>query len=274
VHPRLIATLLIVALIFAAGVTLSASTVAVQYPEGSVHGFLLLSTMDGTPLAAGDLLQSVHRNQITARLVFHFKDGSLQDETTVFTQRSSFSLVSYHMIQKGPAFSRPTELSIASSGQVTVRYTDDKGEEKIENQHLKLPSDLANGLVLILLKNLRPKDPLPQFSMVVATPKPRIVKLSLMSDGNEPLSLGGVKREAMHYVIKVQIGGVAGVVAPLIGKQPPDASVWIMHGDMPAFVKSETLSYSGGPLWRTELLSPTWPKSASSESKEAPSAKQ
>ena len=32
---------------------------------------------------------------------------------------------------------------------------------------------------------------------------------------------------ATHYVLKVEIGGLAGVVAPLVGKQPPDSHVWI-----------------------------------------------
>ncbi len=102
-------------------------------------------------------------------------------------------------------------------------------------------------------------------TVVVATPKPRVVKLSFSSQGAEPFSLSGISREATHYVIKVEIGGVAGLVAPLVGKQPPDSHIWIIGGDAPAFVKSETLSYQGGPLWRTELLSPAWPKSGAKE---------
>ena len=58
-------------------------------------------------------------------------------------------------MQKGPAFQHPTEVTIiASTGQVTVRYTDDDGKEKTVNERMKLPPDLANGLVLTLLKNL------------------------------------------------------------------------------------------------------------------------
>jgi hypothetical protein len=241
---------------------LPAQTVAVHYKEGSIHGFLSLSTLEGDPIAAGDLMQVAHGNQITSHLVFHFKDGSLQDETTVFSQRDIFSLISYRLIQKGPAFKNASEIAVSTAtGQVTVRYTDDKGEEKVETEHMKLPPDLANGLILTLLKNVRPGGLLPKLSMVVATPKPRIVKLAISSAGNDSFSLEGSKREAAHYVIKVEIGGVAGVVAPLVGKQPPDAHVWVLGGEIPAFVKSETLSFMGGPLWRTELLSPSWPKS-------------
>jgi len=55
---------------------------------------------------------------------------------------------------------------------------------------------------------------------------------------------------------------VAGVVAPLVGKQPPDSHVWILGGDTPAFVRAEQPLSAGGPVWRIELTSPAWPASA------------
>ena len=69
---------------------------------------------------------------------------------------------------------------------------------------------------------------------------------------------GGASRKATHYVVKVELGGVAGVIAPLIGKQPADTHVWIMHGDAPAFVKSEGPLAPEGPIWRIELVSPVF----------------
>jgi hypothetical protein len=250
------------------GATVSASPVAVRYKEGLLHGFLVLSTLDGTPIAQGDLIQVSHGNQITGKLTYHFKDGSRQEETTVFSQRGNFRLISYHLVQKGPAFKNETEVSIkASTGEVTVQYKDDEGKEKTENEHLKLPPDLANGLVLTLMKNLPPDTPPLEVSMVVATPKPRLVKLAISSRPKDPFSLAGSAREALHYAIKVEIGGIAGLVAPWLGKQPPDSHVWILGGESPTFVKSETLSYMGGPMWRTELLAPVWPKGEAKDSK-------
>lgn len=250
------------------GATVSASPVAVRYKEGLLHGFLVLSTLDGTPIAQGDLIQLPHGNQIKSKLTYHFKDGSRQEETTVFSQRGNFRLISYHLVQKGPAFKNETEVSIkASTGEVSVQYKDDDGKEKTENERLKLPPDLANGLVLTLLKNLAPDSPPIEVSMVVATPKPRVVKLAISSRPKDSFSLAGSAREALHYAIKVEIGGVAGLVAPWLGKQPPDSHVWILGGESPTFVKSETLSYMGGPMWRTELVAPVWPKGEAKDSK-------
>jgi len=254
---------------------MGASDVPVRYKEGLTHGFLVLSSVDGNPLAEGDSTEVVHGNQVTNHLLYHFRDGSVLDETTVFSQRRTFSLISYHLIQKGPAFPHPTEVTVqASSGQVTVRYTDDKGNEKTESERVKLPANIANGMVLTLLKNLRPGEALPQLAMVVATPKPRVVKLSLSLQGKEPFTIVGSRREALHYVIKVEIGGLLGLIAPLLGKEPPDSHIWIIGGEAPTFVKSETLSFLGGPMWRTELVSPVWPRSETPEPQKSNDTKQ
>lgn len=241
----------------------SAQPVAVRHKEGLVHGFLTLRTTDGQLVANGDLIQLARGDRVTSRLIFHFKDGSLSDETSVYSQRQSFRLISNHLVQRGPAFPQPLDLKIdTASGQVTVRYTDDHGKEKVEAERMKLPPDLANGITMTLLKNIAAGTAPPTMSMVAATPKPRLVKLELSNGGEDPFSTGGAGRKAIHYVVKIDIGGFAGLVAPLLGKQPPDTHVWILGGEAPAFVKSEGPMFLGGPIWRIELVSPAWPDEA------------
>ena len=237
----------------------AAAPVAVRHTEGLVHGFLVLRTLSGDILADGDLIQVARGYRVTSRLVFRFKDGSVHDETAVFSQRGNFRLLSDHLIQKGPAFQHTMEVSIdGPTGQVTVRTTDDDGKEKVVTNRLNLPPDVANGMVLTLLKNLPSDVSQMTVSMVAATPKPRLVKFAITSQGEEPFSIGGSSRKATHYVVKAEIGGAAGLVAPLLGKQPPDIHVWILGGEAPAFVKSEGPLFFGGPVWRIELTSPVW----------------
>ena len=237
--------------------------VAVRHAEGLVHGFLVLRTLDGTALADGDLLQTSLGSRVTSRLIFHFKDGSLHDETAVFSERQQFRLLTDHLVQKGPSFPQPIDMTVdARNGQVTVHYTDDHGQPRTDSEHLNLPVDVANGMVLTLLKNARPDAPPRSVGFVAATPKPRLVKLAISTAGEEPFTTGGTARKATHYVLKVDIGGLTGVVAPLLGKQPPDSHVWILGGEAPAFVKSNQPLYNEGPVWRIELTSPVWPKQA------------
>jgi len=117
-----------------------ADPIAVRFAEGVVHGFLTLRTPGGPLLASGDLLQTASGGRVKSRLVFRFADGSVSDETAVFTQHGHFRLVSDHSIQRGPAFERSLEMSIdAGTGMVTVRYRKEGDEEKIEREHLTLP---------------------------------------------------------------------------------------------------------------------------------------
>jgi hypothetical protein len=266
VRSRLLAILLILPCILSGFA--SASPVAVRYKEGLIHGFLVLSTLDGVAIAAGDLSQVARGDQVTAQLAFRFKDGSRQEETTVFSQRGNFRLISYHLLQKGPAFKNASDLTVrCATGQVTVRYTDNDGKEKVASEHLALPPDLGNGLIPTLLMNLRAGTSQIEIPMVVAAPKPRLVKIVVNAHGTGPFSLAGFSREATHYVAKVDIGGVAGAVAPMVGKQPPDSQIWILGGEAPGFLRSETPSYMGGPMWRIELVSPVWPQASGAESK-------
>jgi hypothetical protein len=242
---------------------LSAEPVRVRHTEGLVHGFLALRTLDGKTVADGDLIQTTRGGRVTSRLFFRFKDGSVRDETAVFTQRGRFRLESDHLVQKGPAFEQPVDMTIdRATGHVVVRYTNDKGEQKVEDERLELPDDLANGMILTLLKNVAPGAPPPALSMIAATPKPRLVKLAITRAGAERFSTGGASRTATHYVVKIEIGGFAGLVAPLVGKQPPDSHVWVLPGEAPAFVKSEGPLHLGGPIWRIELVSPVWPRAS------------
>jgi hypothetical protein len=258
-HRLFVVVVAAVPLVWAGAPT--AEPVIVRHVEGMVHGFLSLRSPDGQLLANGDLIQNARGDRVTSRLVFHFKDGSLSDETVIFSQRRQFSLVSHHLVQKGPAFEQPLDMRIdRAAGRVVVRYKNDHGEEKVEDEHMDLPADLANGMIIALLKNVRPEALPPSLSLVAATPKPRLVKLKIAVGGTEPFSIAGSPRQAVHYVLKVDIGGIAGVVAPLVGKQPPDSHVWIMQGEAPAFVRSQAPMFNGGPLWQTELVSPVWPR--------------
>ena len=236
---------------------LSQSPVTVAYTEGVVHGFLVLSTLDGKALAEGDVTQFARGDRLTSHTILRFKDGSINEETVVFSQRRTFRLISDHQVQKGPAFKQPMDVTVDGlTGQSTVRYTDDSGNEKTVTERLKLPPNVSNGMVLYLLKNIRPDAQLTTLSMVAAAPKPRLVKLLISPEGEDSFSAGGLTHKATRYVVKVDIGGVAGVVAPLVGKQPADTHIWILGGDAPSFVKSEGPLYNGGPIWRIELTSP------------------
>jgi hypothetical protein len=238
-------------------IPLRGEQVQVRHMEGLMHGFLALRTLDGKRLADGEMTQIAEGDRVTSRLIFRFKDGSVYDDTTIFSQRGAFRLLSDHLVQRGPSFDQPMETSVdAASRQITVRYKDKNGEEKTLTERRDLPSDVANGLLFTLVKHIHPNVPQTTVSLVATTPKPRVVKLEILPEGKKTIASGNIKHATVRYVVKVKIGGIAGLVAPLLGKQPPDTHVWVLTGDAPAFVKLEGPLYAGGPIWRIELATP------------------
>ena len=99
-------------------------------------------------------------------------------------------------------------------------------------------------------------------SYLTVTSKPRVVKLSITTDGTDRFAIAGDGRTAKRYKIHVELGGVAGVIAPIIGKQPSDIEIWAMTGEVPAFAKMQGSLYEQGPIWTMELTSPEWPRSS------------
>lgn len=235
------------------------SMVEVRYTEGLVHGFVVLRAMDGSTLAHGDLTQVPRGERVTSRLVLGFKDGSLYEETVNFSQRDIFKVLDYHLVQKGPAFNIQIDMTIdTSTGLVHVSYTDEDGKAKEESRRFDLPPDLMNGLVPILLKNIRPDAKETTVSLVAATPEPRLVKLVISPDGEAEFLIGQASRQAMQYRMQVEIGGILGFFAPLVGKEPEVSHAWVLPGDAPAFLRLEGQLFMGGPIWRIELSSPVW----------------
>ncbi len=239
------------------GFPLSAESVPVRYPQGTAHGFLLLRTMQGKTIALGDLTQVVRGKRIIARLVFRFHDGSLDDDQAVFTQHGSFQLVSDHHIQRGPSFPKPLDLSIdVPQGTVVSRERGSDGAEKVTTKHIALTPDLANGIILTLLTNISPKTASTDLPFLVAYNGIRVVHLIVTPAGTVPFRVGGSPRLAREFLIKVDIGGLTGMVASLLDKQPADAKVLMLEGDAPAFVREEGQLYQGGPIWRIDQVGP------------------
>jgi hypothetical protein len=190
-------------------------------------------------------------------LVFRYLDGSVYQDTTVFSQQGTFNLIRDHLVQKGPAFKQPMDTTIeVATGQVTVRYNDKDGKEKVHTEHVDLPADLANGLLFTLLKDLPPNAQKTTLSMVASTPKPRLVKLAITTEGTEAFSIGTIPGKATHHIVKVELGGITGAVAHVTGKQPPDVHIWIATGGVPGFIKFEGPLEENGPILQIVLARP------------------
>src|SRR5262245_39343249 len=75
--------------------------VAVRFPEGVTRAFPAVRSLDGKTLAFGDFVQVAREDRVHSRPLFRFKDGSIHDESVVFSQRGILRMECYSLSSKG-----------------------------------------------------------------------------------------------------------------------------------------------------------------------------
>lgn len=233
--------------------------IPVRFVEGSVHGFLELRNSAGAIIAHGDLLQRPVGTGITAILRLRFLDGSFFEESSDFTQHDVFGLQRYHLVQRGPAFEHDLDATLSRTGRYHVLARAHKdGEQKVYDGTLELEPDVANGLVIVLAKNLDPRRSR-RVQLVAFTPKPRIIELEFVPAGARQVHLGKHPEVVQQFALKPRLGSLVGFFAKVVGKHPPESRAWIVMDEVPTFLRFEGPMYLG-PTWRLDLATPTWPR--------------
>jgi hypothetical protein len=249
----------IVAIAVLISLPVHASQVAVRFPEGVTHGFLLVRSLAGEIIGDGEITQIVKKDDLVEnQLVFRFKDGSLHDEKVAFSQQRVFTLISYSLIQRGPSFPDQTHVSIdRGTGEYKVRQAREDGKEQVLTGKFDLPKDAYNGMLIMLLTNL-PTGSDETVSLLVFSPEPQAIKLQLLAKGEQTVHLGEASSKAIHYVFNPEIGVIRKLVGKAIGKLPAHFhyDCWILADEVPSFVKFEGPLQLMGPIMQIELVSP------------------
>jgi hypothetical protein len=79
--------------------SVEAEPVLVRFTEGVARGFLSLRSANGDKLADGELVQVPRPNGLEGHLSFRFADGSLYDETVLYSQRRVFTHTGWREIE-------------------------------------------------------------------------------------------------------------------------------------------------------------------------------
>ena len=239
---------------------LDAEPVKVRLTEGHTRGFLVLRTLGGEPLAHGELIQRPNGALIENRLTLNFADGSLWDEQVTYSHKDVFRLEALRQVQRGPSFPTSEVAFDRKSGRYQARTQESKGAEvKEAGGEMEMPADLYNGMALTLLKNLAPGAGA-SARIAAFTPKPRLINMTLSHEGDDAVRVGPATKTARRNLVKLEVGGLTGIVASLMGKEPPDLRYWLVAGDVPAFVRFQGAMYLNGPVWRIEMAPVNWPK--------------
>ena len=252
------AVIMVIAALVSAPV--DSAPVAVRFPEGIAHGYLLVRSLVGEIIGQGEMTQVVKEGDLLeSHLVFNFKDGSLHDEIVTFSQQRVFTMLSYRLVQRGPSFPDQIEVSIdRSTAEYKVRSKTGKdGNEEELTGAFTLPKDVYNGIFVTMLLNL-PKGASETVSFLAFTPKPEVIKLELNLMGEHTVRIGDLSHKAVRYAFKPDIGMIRELLGKATGKIPTQFhyDCWILDDEVPSFVQFEGPLQLMGPIVLIELVSP------------------
>jgi hypothetical protein len=236
------------------GTAAPAEPISARHIQRPMHRFMVARSDAGKIIASGEFSQVVQEDEVTMRLTYKFVDGSIDDETTTYKQQGTFRLVRNHHMQKGPFFLKPVDFTVeAATGIATSRTADKNGKIHLESHHIDLPDDLANGFVGTLLLNV-PQNTTP-FRVGILAPVNggRLIRILISPEGEQPFHTTGQTLKATVFRIHPELGGIVGVIAPLIGLQPKDVMVWVLEGEEPAVVRIVGQLGGYGPVVSSEL---------------------
>jgi hypothetical protein len=208
----------------------------------------------GKIIARAEFTETVQGDEVTMRLTYRFVDGSIDDETTTYTQQGTFRLVRNHHIQNGPFFAMPVDLTVeAATGMATSRTTDKDGKIHVESAHIDLPDDLANGFVGTVLVNVAHDTKPFRVGILAPVGSGRLIRILVSPEGEQPFLADGKTLKATVFRIHPELGGILGVIAKLLGLLPKDVMVWVQEGVQPAVVRVVGQLGGFGPVVSSEL---------------------
>ncbi|WP_446743541.1 hypothetical protein [Silvibacterium acidisoli] len=206
---------------------------------------MVVRSEGGSILANGEFSQTVEGDMVTMHLIYHFLDGSMDEETTTYRQQNTFQLVRDHHVQQGPFFTRPFDFEVDADAKTATSWTtDSNGAVNINTRDMRLPPDLANGFIGSLLLNAAENTKAFNTEMVVPFNGGRLVRLRVSRENGLSLVSDGKNLKVTVYRIHPNLGGFIGVLAGLLGLKPKDVNVWITQGDEPVVIR--TIGQLGG----------------------------
>jgi hypothetical protein len=236
------------------GTAAPAETIPVKRMQLPKHEFMVARFENGKILGRVEFTEDVQGEEVTMRLTYRFADGSIDDETTTFTQQGTFQLVRDHHLRQGPFFAKPVDFTVeAATGMATSRTRDTNGEIHVGIEHIDLPDDIDNGFVGTLLLNVPPNTAPFRVGMLAPVFGGRLLRLLISPEGEQPFQKSGQTLKATVFRIHPELGGILGMLAKLLGLQPKDVMVWILEGERPAVMRIVGQLGGSGPVVSSEL---------------------
>lgn len=239
--------------------SLLAASVPARRKQEPMRQLLVVKSADGKVIANGEETSTVDGNRIRSDLAFHFLDGSLDEQITVFTQDGVFHLINDRHIQKGPSFPTPLDFTVDVPSSTVTWHEQKSGKDKAYSSHMALPDDLANGLVPLLAENVPPGSAGFQVSWIAVAIRPLLVTLTIQPDPGADSATA--LPHGQHLLLHPGLHGMMWAMASALSRLPADLHFVVSDDPQPTFLRLVGPFYQGGPVWTVENVGPEVPTS-------------
>jgi hypothetical protein len=222
--------------------------------EGEAHGFPVMRTLEGQPLAEGDFTQWLEEDRLHVRIRYDFDASHWIEERSVIQQEPSLVQERWTWVEmRDGAVERRFEVDFLA-GDATAEKRED-GELRRWSKHVDVEPGraFAGAAWALAIKSVRSRlvdGEALEFQTVGFTPKPRAAKVEITHDGLDRLPMSGRTLAGDRFRIHAKIPWILEVFVDV-----PDSRIWLVHPAPAAFLRWEgPLAEPDDELVRVDLL--------------------
>jgi hypothetical protein len=218
----------------------SGDPIQLQWMEGDVAGMTPIWSPDATRVI-GSIEYRQHRqgDRLDATRVARFADGSSDEDQVEARVGGTLEALNGRSIIRDQRGASVVDLAIDVPGGHITGFSANGGDRTTYDEKVQLPAGTYWGpLVFIVVKNFdqNASDGRLVFRTVAATPKPRVIDLELVRDGQTSVTPPGATLDVELLSLRPTINWL---VDPIVRRFAPRTQFFIRPGAPPALARYE-----------------------------------
>lgn len=211
--------------------------IQLAWTEGDLAGLTRILSPEGKTIGSIEYHQHVRGDVLQAIRVAHFTDGSSDEDQAEARVGKTLEAIRGRSIIRDGHGTPVLDLAINVAGGRITGFSGVGKARATYDEQVTLPAGTYWGpLVAIVVRNFdtnASEDRL-VFRTVVATPKPRVLDMELVRDGETSLSRPGSRLHVVRLALRPTINFI---VDPLLQRLAPKTEFFVLPGTPPALAR-------------------------------------
>jgi hypothetical protein len=211
--------------------------IQLAWTEGDVAGFSRILSPEGKVIGTIEYHQHRRGDVLAAIRLAHFNDGSSDEDQVEARVGKPLEAIRGRSIIRDMRAIPVLDLTIDVAGGRITGFSGVGKERETYDEHVTLSTATYWGpLVAIVLRNFdtNASDDRLIFRTVVATPKPRVLDMELVREGQTTVNRPGDRLEAVRFALRPTINLL---IDPIVQRLAPKTEFFVQPGTPPAIAR-------------------------------------